>query len=133
MTRPTGVLLLNLGTPASPAVSDVRHYLAEFLSDPRVIDLSKPARWLLLHLWILRFRPHRTAAQYASVWTAEGSPLLVHSRALCAALAKELGAAFEVQLAMRYGMPSIPRALDHLLAADVGKIVVFPLFPQAAS
>ena len=133
MTRPTGVLLLNLGTPASPAVADVRHYLAEFLSDPRVIDLPNPTRWLLLHLWILRFRPQRTAAQYASVWMAEGSPLLAHSRALCAALAKELGAGFEVQLAMRYGVPSIPRALEHLVLADVGKIVVFPLFPQAAS
>jgi ferrochelatase len=132
-TRPTGVLLLNLGTPASPSVPDVRRYLAEFLSDPRVMDLPKPLRWLVLHLWILRLRPRRSAAQYASVWMAEGSPLLVHSRALCAALAKELGAGFEVQLAMRYGMPSIPDGLAHLLAAEVGKIVVFPLFPQAAS
>ncbi|HBZ70231.1 MAG TPA: ferrochelatase [Deltaproteobacteria bacterium] len=131
--RATGVLLLNLGTPASPSVPDVRRYLAEFLSDPRVLDLPAPARWLLLHLWILRFRPHRSAAQYASVWKAEGSPLLVHSRALCAALSKELGASFEVTLAMRYGTPGIAAAMEHLLHADVGKIIVFPLFPQGAS
>ncbi len=132
-TRATGVLLVNLGTPASPSVADVRRYLAEFLSDPRVLDLPAPARWLLLHLWILRFRPRRAASQYASVWKAEGSPLLVHSRALCAALSKELGAGFEVQLAMRYGSPGIESAMEHLLAADVGKILVFPLFPQDAS
>ncbi|HYB12928.1 MAG TPA: ferrochelatase [Myxococcota bacterium] len=131
--RATGVLLLNLGTPASPSVRDVRHYLAEFLSDPRVLDLPGASRWLLLHLWILRFRPRRSAAQYASVWTAEGSPLLVHSRALCSALSKELGSAFALQLAMRYGTPGIAQALENLLAADVGKILVFPLFPQSAS
>jgi ferrochelatase len=125
--------LLNLGTPASPSRRDVRRYLAEFLSDPRVVDLPAPARWLLLRLWILRFRPRRSAAQYASVWTAEGSPLLVHSRALCSALAKELGSGFELQLAMRYGRPGIAAAMENLRAADVGKIIVFPLFPQGAS
>ena len=131
--RATGVLLLNLGTPASPSVPDVRRYLAEFLSDPRVLDLPAPARWLLLHLWILRSRPRRSAAQYASVWRAEGSPLLVHSRALCAALSQELGAGFEVELAMRYGSPGISAAMENLLRADVRKILVFPLFPQSAS
>lgn len=131
--RATGVLLLNLGTPASPRISDVRRYFAAFLSDPRVLDLPAPARWLLLHLWILRFRPRRSAAQYASVWMAEGSPLLVHSRALRSALSKELGADFEVELAMRYGRPGIAEAMASLLAADVKKILVFPLFPQAAS
>lgn len=131
--RATGVLLLNLGTPASPRVSDVRRYLAEFLSDPRVIDLPAPARWLLLHLWILRFRPRRSAAQYASVWRAEGSPLLFHSRALASALSEELGAAFKVELAMRYGTPGIAAAMENLLRADVRKIIVFPLFPQSAS
>jgi len=129
----TGVLLLNLGSPASPSVRDVRRYLAEFLSDPRVLDSPALARWLLLQLWILRVRPPRSAAQYASVWTSAGSPLLVHSRDLCSALSKELGAGFEVELAMRYGTPGIPAAMEHLLAADVGKIIVFPLFPQSAS
>jgi protoporphyrin/coproporphyrin ferrochelatase len=128
-----GVLLLNLGTPASPSVPDVRRYLADFLSDPRVLDLRAPARWILLHLWILRSRPRRSAAQYASVWRAEGSPLLVHSRALCAALSEELGAGFEVELAMRYGSPGIAAAMENLLRADVRKILVFPLFPQSAS
>jgi ferrochelatase len=131
--RTTGVLLINLGTPASPSISDVRRYLAEFLSDPKVLDLPAPARWLLLHFWILRIRPRRSAAQYASVWRPEGSPLLVHSQALRNALAKELGAGFAVELAMRYGTPGVEAGLKSLLAADVAKILVLPLFPQNAS
>ena len=78
----TGALLLNLGTPDSPSVPDVRRYLREFLSDPRVIDIPALGRWLLLNLVILPFRPKKTAAAYAKVWTTEGSPLLVNSLAL---------------------------------------------------
>jgi ferrochelatase len=131
--RPTGVLLVNLGTPDSPAVRDVRRYLREFLSDPRVLDVSAPARWLLLHALILPFRPRRAARQYASIWLPEGSPLLVHGRALAAALATTLGERFRVALGMRYGSPSLAGALEELVAADVSKIVVLPLFPQYAS
>ena len=78
----TGALLLNLGTPDSPSVPDVRRYLREFLNDPRVIDIPALGRWLLLNLVILPFRPKKSAAAYAQIWTPEGSPLLLHSRAL---------------------------------------------------
>lgn len=131
--RPVGVLLVNLGTPDSPSVSDVRRYLREFLSDPRVIDISRPARWLLLNAVILPFRPRRSAVAYASIWSAEGSPLLVHSRALAAGVAKALGPGFRVELAMCYGRPGIAEALDRLDAQGVERIVVLPLFPQYAA
>ncbi len=127
---PKGVLLINLGTPDSPTTRDVRRYLREFLSDPRVIDIPAPARWLLLNAVILPFRPKRSAAQYASVWTREGSPLLVASRALRDRLAKELGDDYAVELGMRYGSPSIANALERLSQAGVQRAQVFPLFPQ---
>jgi len=126
----TGALLLNLGTPNSPSVSDVRRYLREFLSDPRVIDIPAAARWLLLNLVILPFRPKKSAAAYAKIWTADGSPLLNHSRALTAAVARELGPDWVVELGMRYGQPSIASALDRLREAQVSRLVVLPLFPQ---
>ena len=125
-----GILLINLGTPDSPGVGDVRRYLREFLSDPRVIDISAPARWALVNLLILPLRPRRAAKQYASVWLDEGSPLLVHGRALEASLADALGADFSVELAMRYGNPSIRAGLLALCAAGVERIVGIPLFPQ---
>jgi ferrochelatase len=125
-----GVLLLNLGTPDAPTKPAVRRYLAEFLSDPRVIDLPAPARWLLLHGLILRTRPRRSAAQYRSIWTEAGSPLLVHSRALREGVARALGPGFRVELAMRYGRPDVASALDALCDAGVDRIVALPLFPQ---
>jgi ferrochelatase len=131
--RPEGVLLLNLGTPDSPAVADVRRYLREFLSDPRVIDIPALPRWLLLNLVILPFRPRTSAGAYQKVWTPQGSPLLVHSRGLAAGVAKQLGDRFVVELAMRYGAPSIPAAIERLQAAGVGRISVLPLFPQYSS
>lgn len=127
-----GVLLINLGTPASPTVRDVRRYLREFLMDPRVIDIPGIARWLLVHLAILPTRPQRSAAAYRSVWMADGSPLLVHERALARGLAGALGDRWVVQLGMRYGEPSIAAAMRALIAADVAKILVVPLFPQYA-
>ena len=131
--RPTAVLLVNLGTPDSPAVPDVRRYLAEFLSDPRVLDINPIARALLLHGVILRTRPRRSAAAYAKVWTQAGSPLLVESTKLRDAVAAELGGGFRVALAMRYGSPSIPAALSNLLAPGAERLVVVPLFPQYAN
>jgi ferrochelatase len=128
--RPTGVLLLNLGTPDSPSVPDVRRYLREFLADPRVIDINPIGRWLLLNLFILPFRPAKSAKAYQSIWGERGSPLLFHSRDLAAQVAQALGPSYIVELAMRYGAPSIPSALAKLQAADVGKIVALPLFPQ---
>jgi ferrochelatase len=131
--RQRGVLLVNLGTPASPAVRDVRRYLREFLSDPRVIDIPAPLRWLLLHGIILPFRSRRSAHAYRSIWRPEGSPLLVFSQELRRELGKELGERYAVELAMRYGEPSIAKTLERLASADVERILVVPLFPQYAS
>ena len=124
---------MNLGTPDSPRTADVRRYLREFLSDPRVIDINPVGRWLLLNLVILPFRPARSGAAYRSIWTEQGSPLLVHSRQLTQEVQRALGPDFVVELAMRYGAPSIPSALAKLQAARPGKIVVLPLFPQYSS
>jgi ferrochelatase len=128
-----GALLLNLGTPDSPSVPDVRRYLREFLSDPRVIDINPVSRWLLLHAVILPVRPARSALAYQKVWTEEGSPLLVHSQRLLEGVRRSLGPGYKIELAMRYGSPAIATALGQLLAADVRKIVVLPLFPQYSS
>ena len=129
----TGLLLVNTGTPASPEVRDVRRYLRAFLSDPRVIDLPAPARWLLLHCLILPLRPRRSAAAYRLVWTDRGSPLLVHADELAAALRTSLGDGVVVEVAMRYGEPSIAAALDRLEAAGATGLTLLPLFPHYAS
>ena len=130
---PTGVLLVNLGSPDSPEVRDVRRFLREFLSDPRVIDIHPMLRWLLLRLVILPFRPRTSAAAYRAIWTERGSPLLVHGRALRDGVQSELGEGWVVRLAMRYGSPSVEEALEGLVAAGVDRIVVLPLFPQYSS
>jgi len=128
-----GVLLVNLGTPEAPETAPVRRYLRQFLSDPRVLTLPAPLRWLLLNLVILPTRPAKSAEAYRKVWTPDGSPLLVHSRALEAGVTNELGPDYEVVLAMRYGNPSIEAGLDQLEAAGVTRVIVLPLFPQYAS
>lgn len=129
-----GVLLVNLGTPDSPAPRDVRRYLKEFLWDPRVVELARPLWWLVLNLIILNTRPRRSAAAYAKVWTADGSPLLVASKQLQQALQRELDGhavtPVKVVLAMRYGNPSIAAGLDELRAAGVGRVLVISLYPQ---
>ncbi len=127
-----GVLLIQLGTPDEPTTGAVRRYLREFLGDPRVLDISALGRWLLLNLIILPLRSPKSAAQYRTIWTDEGSPLLVQSRELSEAVGRELGEDFQVELGMRYGQPAIGTALDHLVAAGVDRIVVLPLFPQEA-
>ncbi len=127
-----GLLLLNLGTPEAPTASAVRTYLAQFLSDPRVLDINAVGRWLLLHGVILRTRPAKSAHAYQQIWDpARGSPLLFHSQDLVAAVGARLGADWRVVLGMRYGNPSIASALAELRACD--RIVVLPLFPQYAS
>jgi len=128
-----GILLVNLGTPDAPTSPAVRTYLREFLSDPRVIDIHPVARKLLLELVILPTRPSKSAAAYAKVWTAEGSPLLTFSRALEARVRQALGPGHAVELAMRYGTPSIPEALGRLRAAGADRLVVAPLYPQYSS
>jgi ferrochelatase len=127
----TGILLINLGTPDQPDVPSVRKYLREFLSDPRVIDLPTPARWLLLNLIILPFRPKQSSEAYQQIWTEQGSPLLINSQNLVDAVAKKLGNDYQVVLGMRYGNPSIPSALEQLKHCQ--QIKVLPLFPQYSS
>ncbi|MEQ9504010.1 MAG: ferrochelatase [Deltaproteobacteria bacterium] len=127
----TGVCLINLGTPKSPEPGDVRVYLREFLSDPRVIDINPVGRWALLNFAILPFRPKQSGEAYAKVWTERGSPLLFHSEDLRDRVAEKLGDRYEVVLAMRYGEPSIPAAIEKL--AHFERIVVLPLFPQYSS
>jgi len=132
-TSPTtkAVLLVNLGTPEAPTVKAVRRYLKEFLSDPFVIDLPALFRWLLLHLIILPFRPKRSAHAYQQIWTARGSPLLLHSQAQRDALAPRVPGQ-TVKLAMRYGRPSIPEVLTQLRAEGAREVTVVPLYPQRA-
>ena len=125
-----GLLLVNLGTPKSPAASDVRPYLREFLSDPRVIDIAGWKRWLLLNLFILPFRPRASGEAYEKIWTEQGSPLMLHSVALRDATRQRLGPDVVVELAMRYGEPSIASGLRRLFEQRVSRVVVFPLYPQ---
>lgn len=132
MTR-CGLLLLNLGTPDSPSVGDVRRYLREFLMDARVIDINVVRRALLLNLFILPFRPKKTAEAYRKIWTDGGSPLLAHGQDLQTKLAERLGADVTVELAMRYREPSIRSALSRFAAAGVDRIALLPLFPQYSS
>ena len=129
----TGLLLINLGTPKSPAPHDVRVYLREFLSDPRVLDMPAWKRWLVLNLFILPFRPRRSGEAYSKIWTASGSPLLVHGLALRDKVRARLGPEVPVELGMRYAEPSIRTALGALVRAGVERVVVFPLYPQYSS
>ena len=133
MPEPSGVLLINLGTPEAPTARAVRSYLREFLGDPRVIDTGRFRRAALVNLLIAPFRAPRSSRQYRTVWTPAGSPLLVHGRALAGALADALGDAYRVELGMRYGRPTLASALDRLTEAGVSRIHVVPLFPQYAS
>lgn len=126
-----GVLLLNLGTPDDFSVKAVRRYLREFLSDRRVITLPSILRWIIVYGLILPFRPKQTAHAYRQIWTEQGSPLLIHSKALQKALAEDLKGDYQVALAMRYGNPSIKKGLDILKACE--KIIIIPLYPQYAS
>src|SRR5690349_17251880 len=112
--RRRAVLLVNLGSPASPSVPHVRTYLREFLGDERVLDLPAPLRWLLLEGIILRTRPKHSAHAYASIWTPEGSPLMRTSISVQGKLAAAVAPDLAVYLAMRYGQPSIASVMDRL-------------------
>ena len=133
MTKKIGILLINLGTPDSANVKDVRKYLKEFLSDPRVIDLPPIARWILVNLFILPTRPKKSAEAYEKIWTNSGSPLLVHGEKLMQGLQDELGEHITVTLGMRYGSPSIASAAAKLKLAHCDEIIILPLFPQYSS
>ncbi len=130
----TGVLVANLGTPDAPTPAAVRRYLAEFLSDPRVVELPRILWWPLLHGVILQIRPRRSAHAYQQIWTEAGSPLLAGTRALAAALQLRLTDLLPeppvVAVGMNYGNPSIPAALAELRARQVRRLLVLPLYPQ---
>lgn len=126
--------MINVGTPDSPAVRDVRGFLREFLSDPRVIDIKQPLRWMLVNLLILPTRQKRSAAAYRTIWSDQGSPLLVHGCALTQAANEKLEAdGVTVMLAMRYGRPSIPDALKFFENQGIDRVSVMPLYPQYAA
>ena len=125
-----GVLLINLGSPNSPSVADVRRYLREFLMDGRVIDSSWPVRFALVNGLIIPRRAEQSAHAYQSIWTEAGSPLVVTSRNVCKALQQRVEA--PVELAMRYQNPSIEEAIDNLVFQGVDELLVIPLFPQYA-
>ena len=129
----TAILLCNLGTPNAPTPAALRRYLAEFLGDPRVVEIPKPLWWLILHGIVLRLRPAKSAAKYASIWMPEGSPLKVWTERQALALQGWLQAQGHhvlVRYAMRYGSPSIATELDALKAQGVTRVLVLPAYPQ---
>ncbi|HEX7631097.1 MAG TPA: ferrochelatase [Lacunisphaera sp.] len=130
--RAQAVLLVNLGSPDSPAVPDVRRYLREFLGDERVIDLPVPLRWLLLEGLILRTRPEKSAHAYASIWTPEGSPLMVISESVRRKLAASIDPHVPVYLALRYGQPSIASVIDRLATEGYEHVLLIPQYPHYA-
>ena len=135
-----GVLLVNLGTPDAPDAKAVRRYLAQFLSDPRVVEIPRIVWKPLLHGVILNTRPAQSAKRYRAIWTKDGSPLLVHSLRQRTLLLGFLGQRLKragfpadlcpVEIGMRYGSPSVASAMDKLRAASCEKILVLPLYPQ---
>jgi protoporphyrin/coproporphyrin ferrochelatase len=129
----TGVLLVNLGTPDSPKVPDVRKYLREFLSDERVIDIAAPLRWALVNLIIAPFRAPKSAKVYAELWDERGSPLKYFGIDNEKALQEKLGQEYIVKLAMRYQSPSIASKLKEFQLSGIDELIVIPLFPQYAS
>ncbi len=140
MKLKTAVLLINLGTPDSPSVSDVRKYLFEFLNDPRVIDIPAIARFLLVNLIIVPFRAPKSAKIYEELWVnnglpkgMKGSPILYYGKSIQEKLQSAVGNEFDVHLAMRYKNPSIDKALAEIYKKKYERVLVIPLFPQYAS
>ncbi|MCW8995664.1 MAG: ferrochelatase, partial [Psychromonas sp.] len=136
----TTVVLVNLGTPDSPSVSDVRKYLFEFLNDPRVIDIPAIARFLLVNLIIVPFRAPKSAKIYKELWIkneipggVEGSPILYYGKSVQEKLQYALGDNYDVQLAMRYQNPSMDEVFENIYKKNLEKIIIIPLFPQYAS
>lgn len=130
MSPPLKILLVQLGTPDEPTPEAVKRYLKQFLSDRRVVDLNPVFWWFLLNMVILPKRSPRSAALYKKIWTAEGSPLLVHTRKLAAKLDLRFGDRAEVAFAMRYGSPSIEEVLGELKGRGMERLLFFPLYPQ---
>ncbi|MGB5286885.1 MAG: ferrochelatase [Ignavibacteriaceae bacterium] len=138
--KKTTVVLVNLGTPDSPSVKDVRKYLFEFLNDPRVIDIPALVRFFLVNLIIVPFRAPKSAKIYKELWVknglpdgVDGSPILYYGKSVQEKLQKALGDNFDVQLAMRYKNPSMDDVFENLYKKNLEKIIIIPLFPQYAS
>ena len=133
--RKKGVLILNLGTPDSPSVKDVRVYLREFLNDPRVIDIGRIAQLLLVNLIIVPFRAPKSAKEYKKLFKIGGgkSPLLTYGKNLTSKLKSLAGSKFDIELAMRYGNPSMDKVLGEMRLKNYDEIFIFPLYPQYAS
>mgnify|MGYP003376614220 CR=1 FL=1 len=133
----SAVLLVNLGTPEAPEKAALRRYLKQFLSDPRVVEIPRALWWPILNGIILNTRPAKSAAKYAAIWTAEGSPLKVHTERQTKLLRGYLGQAGQEQIvvdyAMRYGQPSVATVLERLRAQNCERILVVPLYPQYAA
>ncbi len=132
-----GVLLINLGTPEAPSGAAVRPYLKEFLSDPRVVEIPPALWWPVLNGVILNLRPRQSADKYAKIWTAEGSPLKVHTRRQAQLLRDRLAPRIDhpvaVEWAMRYGSPPVSQALASLREQGCDRLLVIPLYPQYAA
>jgi ferrochelatase len=130
----SAVLLINLGTPDAPTAPALRKYLKQFLWDPRVVELPRALWWLVLNLIILNTRPKQSAEKYAKIWMTEGSPLKVHTERQAKLLRGYLGqsgrGSIVIEWAMRYGEPSVARALDRLKSAGCSRILIVPLYPQ---
>jgi ferrochelatase len=131
-----GVLLVNLGTPDAATPQALRRYLAEFLWDPRVVEIPRAIWWFILNLIILPLRPRASAAKYASIWSAEGSPLRVHTERVTEILKGRLqnrfGDAVVIDYAMRYGRPSVSDAIASLRVLHCDRLLVIPMYPQFA-
>jgi ferrochelatase len=133
-TNKTGVLLVNLGSPAAPTTSAVRRFLKEFLGDPRVVNLPRPLWWPILHCFILPFRPRRSTAAYRKIWDKKGSPLIFLTRQLTRQVAERLNAkGIKTDYAMRYGEPSIARQLNAFKKQGIDNLIILPLYPQYSS
>jgi ferrochelatase len=129
----TAVVLINLGTPDEATPAAVRRYLKEFLSDPRVVEIPRLLWWFILHAIILPFRSAKSAHKYASIWTADGSPLKEHTEKQAILLRGYLGERghdVQVVYAMRYGNPGVQKVLQDLKAGGVDRILVLPAYPQ---
>jgi ferrochelatase len=133
MELKTGVLLINLGTPDSPSVKDVRKYLSEFLNDPRVIDIPWLLRKILVNIIIVPFRAFNSAKLYKQLWTKDGSPLFIYGISVKEKLQLQLGENFHVEIAMRYQNPSLDDVLEKMKNENFSKIIIIPMFPQYAS
>jgi len=133
VTKKTAVILINVGTPDKPTVKAVRQYLSEFLNDRRVIDIPLVLQKILVNLIIVPFRAPKSTKLYLRLWTDKGSPLLYYSEQVKAELQKKLDSKADIFMAMRYGNPSIGKALSAIQKGNYDRVVIFPMFPQYAS